>query len=182
MRNVSLNLIAVLLIFSVQGCWAGQTKNEISTDGKSTESDPIDTYSIDTKSIGVLDGVWEGGGEANWNQGFSIEDGKISFQDEECRNLNFNIIKKLHGNDAERKELSKSGSMKIVKYGYTTYYLEIEVTNQCLYKKYIMLTMPDYTECSAYIDFYREKEKMFTVAPSWHANAVGRSFGKFPCN
>lgn len=183
MRKVLLNLMVILSVFSVQGCWAGETKSEISKDGKPKEYGPIDAYSTDTKSIDILDGVWEGGGEANWNQGFTIEDEKISFQDEECHNLSFNIIKKVHGDDAERKEWSKSGSMKMVKYGYTTYYLEVEVTNQCLHKKkYIMLTMPDYTECSAYVDFYKEKEKMFTVAPGWHANAVGRSFGKFPCN
>lgn len=43
MRNVLLNLIAVLLVFSVQGCWAGETKNEISQEGRSIESDPIET-------------------------------------------------------------------------------------------------------------------------------------------
>lgn len=42
MRNVLLNLVVVLSVFSVQGCWAGETKSDIPKDRKSMESDPID--------------------------------------------------------------------------------------------------------------------------------------------
>lgn len=50
MRNVLLNLMVILSVFSVHGCWAGVTKDETSKDEKSRESDSINATTAEKEN------------------------------------------------------------------------------------------------------------------------------------
>lgn len=59
MRKVLLNLMAVLLVFSIQGCWAGEAKSETPKAGKTMETDLIDIDEGISGGINVIYGKWE---------------------------------------------------------------------------------------------------------------------------